>query len=77
MSVHVTIMGNSLSKMFSDDAFNKATEDVTNQMMADMDLLYRIVQNGTLTLLTPFTLTVTRERLSTIPLMPKLNSTEW
>ena len=37
MSVHITIMGNSLPKMFSDDAFNKVTEDVTNQMMTDMD----------------------------------------
>lgn len=37
MSVNVRIIGNSLEKMFNDDAFSKATEDLANQMMADMD----------------------------------------
>ena len=37
MSVNVRIIGNSLEKMFNDNAFSKATEDLANQMMADMD----------------------------------------
>ncbi len=37
MSVHVNVVGDSLEKMFNDDAFSKATEDLANQMMADMD----------------------------------------
>ena len=37
MGVQVFLKGKSLAQMFNDDAFGKATEDLANQMMDDMD----------------------------------------
>lgn len=37
MSVKVSLNGKSLGEKFNDQAMNRATEDLANQMMADMD----------------------------------------